>query len=131
MLKVLNAPFAAVASDGIPLLQGNPHPRLYGTFARLLGHFARDKQYIGLEQAIRKITSLPAQRFNLHDRGLLKENYAADITIFDGERIADRATYTSPRLTAAGIDYVITGGAVAYCNGQPGNLNGKVLRRLW
>jgi N-acyl-D-amino-acid deacylase len=102
-----------VGSDGIPTPGGKPHPRLYGTFARVLQRYVREERLMPLEESIRKMTSLPADRFRLTDRGRLEEGRFADIVILDSEAIADVATYQEPRQYPAGIDYVIVNGRVA------------------
>ncbi|MHB8631477.1 MAG: N-acyl-D-amino-acid deacylase family protein [Candidatus Limnocylindria bacterium] len=100
-----NAPYG-------PLSFGKPHPRSYGTFPRVLGHYARDLGVITLEDAVRKMTSLTASRLRLRDRGVVKEGAWADLVVFDPERIADLATYEDPHRYPAGIDHVIVNGMV-------------------
>lgn len=118
----------AMALDG-PTYQAHAHPRGYGSMARWLGHYVRDEHVLPLEAAIRKITSLPAQRMRLSDRGLLKPGYYADITIFDAARIADHATYAKPDQLSTGVDYVIVNGQVEFEQGKPtGVTAGQVLR---
>jgi len=92
----MRSPFTMVASDAgiVEFGTGVPHPRAYGTFTRSLGVYVREKQVLTLEDAIRKMTSLPAQTFRLHERGALREGYWADIVIFDPARIADMATFS-------------------------------------
>jgi N-acyl-D-amino-acid deacylase len=114
--------------DG-PLFEPHTHPRGYGSMPRFLGHYVRDLQLLPLEQAIRKITSLPAQREHLTGRGLIKEGFYADITIFDPGAIIDKATYTQPAQLAEGVKYVIVNGQVAFENGQAtGAMAGKALK---
>ncbi|WP_066299978.1 N-acyl-D-amino-acid deacylase family protein [Bacillus sp. FJAT-29937] len=121
-------PLQVVGSDGI--FGGKPHPRLYGTYPRVLGHFVREKQALTLEQAIRKMTGAPAQLLRLKNRGLLKEGYAADIVIFDPENIQDNATYEDPLQEPSGIHYVFVNGELAVENGEfLGVTEGQVLRR--
>jgi len=117
------------ASDGLP--DGElPHPRLYGAFAKYLKDFARDQKLLSWEAAVEKITSKPARRFGLGNRGLLREGYAADIVLFDPKTIADTATYTNPRSHPTGIQYVAVGGAIVVENGAPGDARpGKFLKR--
>ncbi|MBS7638051.1 amidohydrolase family protein, partial [Candidatus Bathyarchaeota archaeon] len=93
-----------ICTDG--LILGRPHPRAYGSFPRVLGRYVRDKGVLSLEEAVRKMTSLPAQRFGLMDRGLLRPGLAADITIFDPRSIIDKATFEDPRRFPEGIEYV-------------------------
>jgi N-acyl-D-aspartate/D-glutamate deacylase len=128
--RVMAHPLCMIGSDGIPSPTGKPHPRLYGTFPRVLGTYVRELGLVSLEEGVRKMTSLPAQRMNLPDRGLLREGFAADIVIFDPDTIADVATYQEPRQYPAGIDCVIVNGEVAAENGrQTAARSGKLLRR--
>ena len=114
--------------DG-PLFEPHTHPRGYGSMARFLGHYVRDLQLMPLEQAIRKITSLPAQREHLTGRGLIKEGFFADITIFNPDAIIDKATYTEPAQLAEGVSYVLVNGQVAFENGKAtGAMAGKALK---
>jgi len=114
--------------DG-PLFEPHTHPRSFGSMPRFLGHYVRDLQLMPLEQAIRKITSLPAQREHLVGRGLIKEGFFADITIFDPDNIIDKATYTQPAQLAEGVKYVIVNGQVAFENGKAtGVMAGKALK---
>ena len=114
--------------DG-PLFEPHTHPRGYGSMARFLGHYVRDLKLMPLEQAVRKITSLPAQREHLVGRGLIKEGFFADITIFDPATIIDKATYTQPAQLAEGVKYVIVNGQVAFENGKAtGAVAGKALK---
>jgi dihydroorotase/N-acyl-D-amino-acid deacylase len=106
-----------LALDG-PLFEAHSHPRAFGSMPRFLGHYVRDEHLLPLEQGIRKITSLPAQRERLHDRGLLKENYFADITIFDPATIKDNATYEHPTELSQGVKYVFVNGQLEYDNGH-------------
>jgi N-acyl-D-amino-acid deacylase len=128
--RVMAHPLCMIGSDGIPSPTGKPHPRLYGTFARVLGTYVREVGLVSLEEGVRKMTSLPAQRMNLPDRGLLQEGFAADIVVFDAEKIDDIATYAEPRQYPAGIDYVIVNGEVAAEHGRQNSTRaGKLLRR--
>ena len=114
--------------DG-PLFEPHTHPRAFGSMPRFLGHYVRDLQLMPLEQAIRKITSLPAQREHLAARGLVKEGFFADITIFDPNSIADRATYTQPAQQAEGVKYVLVNGQIAFVDGKTtGVMAGKALK---
>ncbi len=116
-----------------PTYEPHTHPRAFGSMPRFLGHYVRDGHILPLETAIRKITSLPAQREHLDSRGLLKPGYFADITIFDPATIIDRATFVKPDQLSEGIDYTIVNGQVEYENGKlTGVTSGKVLRgRGW
>jgi N-acyl-D-amino-acid deacylase len=114
--------------DG-PLFEPHTHPRSFGSMPRFLGHYVRDLQLMPLEQAVRKITSLPAQREHLVGRGLIKEGFFADITIFDPDSIIDKATYTQPAQLAEGVKYVIVNGQVAFENSKAtGAMAGKPLK---
>jgi len=103
--------------DG-PLFEPQSHPRAFGSMARFLGHYVRDEHMLPLEQAIRRITSLPAQRERLRDRGLLKPGYFADITIFDASTIVDKATYQHPTELSQGVKYVFVNGQLEYDQGR-------------
>lgn len=118
--------------DG-PTYEPHTHPRGFGSMPRFLGHYVRDEHLLSLEAAIRKITSLPAQREHLDGRGLLKPGYFADITIFDPATIIDHATFTKPDQLSDGIDYTIVNGEVEFDHGKlTGITAGKVLRgRGW
>jgi N-acyl-D-amino-acid deacylase len=114
--------------DG-PLFEPHSHPRAFGSMPRFLGHYVRDEHLLPLEQAIRKITSLPAQRERLRARGLLKEGYFADVTIFDPTTIKDNATYENPSQLSEGVKYVFVNGQLEYDNGNlTGTKAGVVLR---
>ena len=135
--RVLRHPATMIASDGgIPVFgQGSPHPRNYGTFARVLGRYVRDLKVITLEDAVRKMTSFPAQRLGLFDRGVLREGLKADITIFNPDTIRDRATFEEPHQYSEGVSLVVINGEVVFDNGavtaaRPGRiLHGAGTRR--
>jgi N-acyl-D-amino-acid deacylase len=118
--------------DG-PIFEAHTHPRAFGSMPRFLGHYVRDEHLMPLETAIRKITSLPAQREHLDSRGLLKPGYFADVTIFDPATIIDRATFVTPTQLSEGIAYTIVNGQIEYDHGKlTGATAGKVLRgRGW
>jgi N-acyl-D-aspartate/D-glutamate deacylase len=133
---IVRSPEVLVGSDGTSLApygttgQGKPHPRFYGTFPRVLGRYVRDLGLLSLPQAIYKMTGGAAAALRLMDRGLLRQGYRADITIFDPHTIADRATYDDPHQYAAGISTVIVNGVVVIDAGEhTGALPGQVLRR--
>jgi N-acyl-D-aspartate/D-glutamate deacylase len=109
------------------------HPRAFGSMPRFLGHYGRDEHLMPLESAIRKITSLPAQREHLTDRGLLRPGYFADVTIFDPARIIDRATYSNPAQLSEGVDFTIVSGQIEFEHGKlTGATAGHFLRgRGW
>ncbi len=112
---------AAVASDGTIMSfgRGQPHPRSYGTNARILSDFVRERQVLTLEDAVRRMTSLPARTFSFHDRGIVRPGLVADLVIFDPERVTDKATYEDPHQYSEGIDVVIVNGAIAVDGGTP------------
>lgn len=115
-------------TDGL-LAPGKPHPRLYGSFPRILGKYVREEKVMSLEEAVRKLTSKAAEAMNLKDRGLLKEGYYADITIFNPDTIIDKGDFINPIQYPEGIEYVIVNGKVAVEHGKHTDiLNGKVIR---
>ncbi|PCJ24736.1 MAG: N-acyl-D-amino-acid deacylase [SAR86 cluster bacterium] len=128
--RIMRHPATAIGSDG-PLSVfgvGAPHPRQYGTFARVLGHFVRERGVITLEDAVRKMSSMSAQRLGIRDRGLLAENYFADIAVFDADEIIDMATFENPHQYAVGMKYVLVNGELVVENGQhTGRRPGKIL----
>lgn len=117
--RILKHPATMIGSDGeVPIFgEASPHPRSYGTFARVLGRYVRDLRVITLEDAVRKMSSFPAQRLGLADRGVLREGMKADIAIFDPAAVADRATFEQPHQYAVGVSTVIVNGQVAFENG--------------
>ena len=114
--RVMRHPATMVASDGwVQILgEGVPHPRSYGTFPRVLGVYVRERNVISLEDAIRKMTSFPAQRLRVTDRGVLKPGMKADITVFDPARVRDMATFEKPHQYAEGFLSVIVNGKVVF-----------------
>lgn len=114
--RILAHPATMVGSDGLPN-DPLPHPRLWGAFPRVLGHYARDTSLMPLEEAVRKMTGLSARRFGLAERGEIREGYHADLVLFDAEKVADTATFSEPRQTAAGIDAVWVNGVLSYFDG--------------
>ncbi len=118
--RIMSHPMTMIASDGrlVRPGMGHPHPRWYGTFPRVLGHYSRERGLITLTEAIRKMTSLPAQRLGLDDRGVIKEGAFADLVIFDPEIVIDKATFEEPHQYPEGIDYVIVNGVIIVENGQ-------------
>jgi N-acyl-D-aspartate/D-glutamate deacylase len=113
----VNTDFGGVAPDG-PLGTQSAHPRAYGTFPRILGYYARDQKLFPLEFAVRKMTSLAAQRVGLRDRGLVKPGMYADITVFNPATVLDRATFEQPHQTSVGIEYVFVNGQLVLKKGQ-------------
>ncbi|TDH24021.1 D-aminoacylase [Segetibacter sp. 3557_3] len=128
--EIMQYPFNMFASDASIRIfnQGAPHPRGYGTNARVLGKYVRDERVIILEEAIRRMTSLPAQKFKLNGRGLLKEGYAADIVVFDEKTVADLSTFDKPHQYSTGFKYVLVNGAITVDNGvHNGTRAGNIL----
>ncbi|HEV8291830.1 MAG TPA: amidohydrolase family protein, partial [Tepidisphaeraceae bacterium] len=129
--NIMADPMVSVASDsGIRRYgSGAPHPRGYGTNARVLARYVREKKIISLPEAIRKMTSMPARAFRFDDRGWIKEGYAADVVVFDPKTVEDLATFEKPHQYPVGIDWVIVNGEIV-CehDGMTGKLPGKVIR---
>ena len=117
---IMREPFTMIASDsGVRQIDESvPHPRGYGNNVRVLGRYVRELQLLSLEDAIRKMTSLPAQTFGFRDRGMVREGFAADLVIFDEKTIADRATFDKPHQYPVGMSYVIVNGEVVFANEQ-------------
>ena len=109
-----------IASDGeVPIFgKASPHPRSYGTNVRVLGVYVREKHVLTLEDAVRKMTSFPAQRTGLVDRGVLRPGMKADLAVFDPATVKDMATYERPHQYAVGVAYVIVNGQVAFEGGR-------------
>ena len=128
--RIMQHPATAVGSDGGVSVFGAsvPHPREYGTFARVLGRYVRERRVLTLEQAVRKMSGATAHRLGLQDRGLLREGFFADIAVFDPERIIDRATFPEPHQYAEGVEYVVVNGALVVDGGEhTGARPGRVL----
>jgi N-acyl-D-aspartate/D-glutamate deacylase len=113
MRKILAHPATMIGSDGLPN-DPRPHPRLWGTFPRVLGRYSRDERLITLPNAVHKMTGMPAQRFGLAGRGLIREGYCADLVLFDAEKIVDRATFNDPVRPSEGIAGVWVNGVLSY-----------------
>ena len=127
--RILAFPSTMVGSDGLPTMT-HPHPRLWGTFPRVLARYVREQKLLSLEQAIYKMTGLSAQTFKLADRGLIRKGYYADLVLFDPETIADVATFEDPEQPARGISKVLVNGTVVWTNGtSTGQRSGLFLRR--
>jgi N-acyl-D-amino-acid deacylase len=132
--NIMQYPFNMPASDaGIREFgAGMPHPRGYGTNARILGKYVREEKVISLEEAIRRMTSLPAQKFQLKDRGLIKEGMIADIVIFNPETVIDQSTYQKPHAFSTGFEFVVVNGKLTIENGKhTGVKNGVALRHSY
>ena len=128
--RIMREPFTMIASDSGVRQQDEsvPHPRGYGNNARVLGRYVRELGLIALEDAVRKMTSLPAQTFGFRDRGMVREGFAADLVIFDEKTIADRATFEQPHQFPMGISYVVVNGEVVFGDGMTGARPGIALR---
>jgi dihydroorotase/N-acyl-D-amino-acid deacylase len=128
--RIMQHPATAVGSDGGVSVFGQsvPHPREYGTFARVLGRYVRERGVLTLEEAVRKMSGATAQRLGLQDRGLLREGLHADIAVFDAASVSDRATFAEPHQYAEGIEYVLVNGTLVVDGGQhTGARPGRVL----
>jgi N-acyl-D-amino-acid deacylase len=132
----LAVPWVGICSDAASIapvgrsLDSPTHPRAYGSFARVLGHYTRELGVLTLPDAVRRMTSLPAATFGLTDRGVLEPGYAADLVVLDPERVADRATFAEPHQLSVGVRDVVVNGMVALRDGEPtGARPGRALRR--
>lgn len=133
VVNIMRHPMTMIASDGrlTQMGEGHPHPRAYGTFPRVLGYYSRQLGVLPLAEAIRKMTSLPAETLGLKDRGQIKSGCWADLVIFDPEKVIDRSTFTDPHQYPDGISYVIINGKISVEQGMYTNArNGKTLRKL-
>ena len=117
---IMRYPYNMFASDAgiIRFGSGVPHPRGYGTNARVLGVYVRDQKVLRLEEAVRRMTSLPAQKFQLRDRGMLSAGMAADIVVFDAQKVIDRSTFSQPHAYSEGFVFVIVNGQLAIADGK-------------
>ncbi len=128
--RIMREPFTMIASDsGVREVDESvPHPRGYGNNARVLGRYVRELHLLSLEDAIRKMTSLPAQTFGFRDRGMVREGFAADLVIFDEKTVGDRATFEKPHQYPVGLTYVVVNGEVVFGDGMTGARPGVALR---
>lgn len=120
MRRILRHPDTMIGSDGLPH-DPHPHPRLWGTFPRVLGKYSREEKLFSLHEAIHKMTGLPAQRFGIAQRGLVREGYCADLVLFDPESVMDTATFDDPACPAKGIERVWVNGVLSYTAGGATN----------
>ena len=128
---VMAHPSTMIGSDGIPTLDGRPHPRLYNSFARVLGHYARDVGLFDAATAIYRMCGLPARKFGLTDRGRIAEGAWADLVLFEPDTVIDKGTFDAPNQYPAGIRYVFVNGVLTVQDGQAtGERAGQVLRRV-
>src|SRR6185295_12213915 len=126
--RVMQHPLTAIASDGSVFEFGkdNPHPRSYGCYPRVLGHYVRERKLLTLEEAVRKMTSLPAARLGWTDRGVVETGRWADLVVFDPKTIADKATFLEPHQHSIGVDHVLVGGRFVLKDGKmTGDLPGR------
>jgi N-acyl-D-aspartate/D-glutamate deacylase len=135
MQMALEQPWCSIGSDGSayavegPLRRGNPHPRNFGTFPRVLGLYVRERGVLKLEDAIRKMTSLNAAKLGITDRGLLRAGSFADVVVFDPDRVIDKATYEKPFQYSEGIVHVVVNGKLVLEQGKhTGERPGRALR---
>ena len=127
---VMRHPSTMIGSDGIPTLEGKPHPRLYNSFARVLGHYSRDLELFDLSTAIYRMTGFPGRKFGLRDRGVVKEGAFADLVLFDPATVIDKGTYDDPNQYPVGIRQVIVNGEAAVLDDVvQARRHGRVLRR--
>jgi N-acyl-D-amino-acid deacylase len=125
--RILQAPWRAMGTDG--LLGGRPHPRAYGSCPRILGHYTRDLGLLTFEEAIRKMTSLPADILHLTDRGVLRQGNAADVVVFNPQTIRERSSYEDPRQYPEGMAYVFVNGRPVIAAGRAtGERPGRLLQ---
>jgi N-acyl-D-aspartate/D-glutamate deacylase len=127
--RIMRHPASAIGSDGPVGVfgEGSPHPRQYGTFARVLGYYVRERGIISLEEAVRKMSSASARRLGIHDRGLLTNGYYADIAVFDADEVIDKATFENPHQYAVGMKFVLVNGEIVveqgvHTNRRPGKI---------
>jgi N-acyl-D-aspartate/D-glutamate deacylase len=113
----LTHPRSMIGSDGLADLTGKPHPRLFGTFPRVLARYVRERALLALPEAVHKMTGMPCERFGLVGRGSVKEGMKADLVLFDAENVADVASYDEPQQLPRGIECVVVNGALAYRSG--------------
>jgi N-acyl-D-aspartate/D-glutamate deacylase len=131
LASILRHPLAMIETDGdnVSYGIGFPHPRSYGAFPRVLGRYVREQKLLTLEEAVRRMTSLPAEQVGQHERGKIAEGLFADVTIFDPETVSDRATYTDPHQYSVGIHHLVVNGAPVIRNGAyTGEKPGRVLK---
>jgi len=132
VIRAISHPLVAIGSDGLVMKPGEgvPHPRNYGAFPRVIARYVRELKVLSLPEAIRKMTSLPARKIGLYDRGILRPGFKADIVIFNYYMIRDRATYENPHIYPTGIEYLLVNGKLVIREGKHmGTKPGKLLRK--
>jgi N-acyl-D-amino-acid deacylase len=126
---VMCHPATMIGTDGI-WSHGKPHPRIYGSYPRILGQYVRQERLLSIEEAVRKMTSFPAQKFGLWKKGIVREGMDADLVIFDPDTIAERSTFQDPHQYPTGLPYVMINGQVVVDQDRyTGSLAGRVLRK--
>ena len=118
---IMKHPLVMIGTDGIDF-GSKPHPRAWGTYPRILEHYVKNNNVITLEQAINKMTLMPAEKFNIKNRGLIKENYFADLVIIDLSNLKDNSTFTNPKNPPDGIDYIFVNGKKSIEKGKELNV---------
>jgi N-acyl-D-amino-acid deacylase len=127
--RILTFPKTMIGSDGMPHDE-HPHPRLWGTFPRVLGHYSRDEQLFSLENAVHKMSGLAADELALPSRGRIEPGFAADLVLFDPADVSDRATFAEPRARSAGVERVWVNGQLAFADGELRHTGaGQVVKR--
>jgi N-acyl-D-amino-acid deacylase len=127
--EIISWDYSMIISDSLYISKGLPHPRLYGSFPRIISKYVISDKVIPIEEAIKKMSSMPAKKFNIKNKGEIRVGYDADVVIFDKNKFTDNATYTEPAKYASGIDYVFMGGEVALMNDEITNTsNGGLIK---
>jgi N-acyl-D-aspartate/D-glutamate deacylase len=127
---VMRHPGTMIGSDGLPTLAGKPHPRLFGTFARVLGRYSRELGVLSMADAVHRMTGMPAARFGLEDRGVVRIGAIADLVVFDPATVIDRGTYENPAVSPSGIPHVLVNGTFVVRDAVATDARpGHVLRR--
>ena len=130
IVAILKNPLSAVISDSTYPTEGNPHPRVYGTFARIIQHFVVEKEALTLPKAVEKMTSAPAKALRLQGKGVIAPGMDADLCVFTPEKVREMGTYTHPRQLAQGVDTVLVAGQIAWEQGRMTACRaGKVVKR--
>ncbi len=128
--EAMASPLVMIGSDGMGVTEGGQHPRSFGTFPRVLGVYAREEGLLTLEEAVHKMTGMPAAKLGIDDRGVIKEGAYADLVLFDPERIIDKADFKNTQRYPEGIEMVLVNGEITVSDGlHTGAMSGRVLRR--
>jgi len=130
LIEIMQHPTASIACDCGASTSERTHPRYWGSYPKVLGEYVREKQQLSLENAIYKMSGLPAKTIGMSDRGVIRPGMLADITVFDPETVIDHATYDNPTLLSDGIIHTLVNGQIAWSNGATTNIqSGRILRR--